>query len=333
MVNKFGSVKYKIIIAFVIISSIVGIIIYKSNSAMYINLPHQIPASISEKFIVGYTLNKELECEKTLREPMGLVAANDMLIVSDSGNNRVLFLDYEGNIIKTIGKTGNGNGEFIKPTGLTIYNNKIYVVDSGNYRIQVFNINGDFIDKIEINVEKYSSSHDFLNGIAVSDNNYIYISVYTGYTFGAKIIAITPDGKTKVINKQFEGHLAKVDNRVIFVSEMELIKKGEDYAATTGRNFMLEISDGKVLNLIELPYRYQPSGIFYNHGELVMVSASRASINTFDMNGKYKETLFKGDWIMLNGMAALTMDEDGNMFVCNKKKNVIYKFSKPENKE
>jgi hypothetical protein len=50
----------------------------------------------------------------------------------------------DGKILQTIGKTGNGNGEFSSPTELRLDGPNLIVVDALNFRVQVFDRAGDF---------------------------------------------------------------------------------------------------------------------------------------------------------------------------------------------
>jgi DNA-binding beta-propeller fold protein YncE len=69
-----------------------------------------------------------------------------LLLVVDSGNNRIQEIDSEGNFIRAWGKYGQEQGEFDHPTGITYDNERnIYVADYGNNRIQKFNREGSFI--------------------------------------------------------------------------------------------------------------------------------------------------------------------------------------------
>jgi sugar lactone lactonase YvrE len=50
----------------------------------------------------------------------------------------------QGNIVQTIGKTGNGEGEFNLPTELRLSGLNLLVVDAMNFRVQAFDRAGKF---------------------------------------------------------------------------------------------------------------------------------------------------------------------------------------------
>ncbi len=69
-----------------------------------------------------------------------------MLAVSDFANNTVYIINTEGKVIKTIGSTGNSEGQFNGPEGVCFGgDSSLYVVDSGNHRVQKFGIDGQYI--------------------------------------------------------------------------------------------------------------------------------------------------------------------------------------------
>ena len=62
---------------------------------------------------------------------------NDCVYIS-SHDNKVFKFNGSGELLLTIGKLGNGDGEFIHHEGIAIYNQEVYICDKGNNRIQVF---------------------------------------------------------------------------------------------------------------------------------------------------------------------------------------------------
>jgi sugar lactone lactonase YvrE len=58
--------------------------------------------------------------------------------------DQVFVLDMQGNILQTIGKTGDGDGEFNLPTELRLSGTNLFVVDAMNFRVQAFDRAGKF---------------------------------------------------------------------------------------------------------------------------------------------------------------------------------------------
>jgi DNA-binding beta-propeller fold protein YncE len=68
------------------------------------------------------------------------------LYVSDSQNDRVVEFDENGEMRRTWGEAGNGNGQFNRPYGIALdFEGRVYVADSGNNRIQVFDTTGQYL--------------------------------------------------------------------------------------------------------------------------------------------------------------------------------------------
>lgn len=76
-----------------------------------------------------------------LREPFALCSNFEGLIfIGDTGNNRIVVLNEEGDLVTTFGTFGQGNGQFNVPTDLCFLKNKLYVVDKKNNRVQVLKL-------------------------------------------------------------------------------------------------------------------------------------------------------------------------------------------------
>lgn len=97
------------------------------------------------------------------------------LYISDSKHHVVKVFNSEGLPVSTIGKKGNGNGEFYYPSFLALdREGKLYVVDSFNFRVQIFDVNGAFVNKFG----KLGDALGNLSkptGIAVDSENHIYV--------------------------------------------------------------------------------------------------------------------------------------------------------------
>ena len=75
-----------------------------------------------------------------LKEPKGIaIDSNDIIYVSECGNNRISIFTREGQFLRLFGTCGQEPGQFNNPTRITISTNgALYVSDSENSRVQVF---------------------------------------------------------------------------------------------------------------------------------------------------------------------------------------------------
>ena len=69
----------------------------------------------------------------------------------------------DGQVLRTWGSKGNGDGQFDDPTSVAVdtTNNRVYVADPINLRIQVFDSDGKFLTKWS--VPQWGRTHGFEN--------------------------------------------------------------------------------------------------------------------------------------------------------------------------
>lgn len=73
----------------------------------------------------------------------------ELVYIADSGNHRIVVFDLQGRFVRTIGKEGQGPGEFNTPTGLYVTEDShLAVADYRNNRIQIFDPQGKFLRNI-----------------------------------------------------------------------------------------------------------------------------------------------------------------------------------------
>jgi tripartite motif-containing protein 71 len=139
-----------------------------------------------------------------LSNPTGIVIdLQGNLFIVDTGNDRVVKCDGEGNFLKETGGFGWEEGQFNRPTFITTDNGlNIYVVDTQNKRVQRFDRNLNFISTIKIESSDDFSGFGLLEGVAVTsagelllsdiedddviklDNFYAYSQTFGGFGYG-----------------------------------------------------------------------------------------------------------------------------------------------------
>jgi hypothetical protein len=67
------------------------------------------------------------------------------VFVLDTKWRHIYQFDSDGNYLRTIGRKGQGPGEFMTPFCICTSENRLFVIDNGNRNIQVFDINGKLI--------------------------------------------------------------------------------------------------------------------------------------------------------------------------------------------
>ncbi len=76
------------------------------------------------------------------------------IYVVDSGAKNIKKFDTRGNFLKTIGREGQGPGEFGGPYYSTFAKDRLIVWDSGNRRLCAFEADGEFINSANISYEE-----------------------------------------------------------------------------------------------------------------------------------------------------------------------------------
>ena len=82
--------------------------------------------------------------------PRNLIFFGNDLVVADTGKNRLVVLSKEGNVLRMVGKEGEGTGELSEPVGLAAHEGQLFIGDTGNHRVQVFS--ADYVPKREFEV-------------------------------------------------------------------------------------------------------------------------------------------------------------------------------------
>jgi DNA-binding beta-propeller fold protein YncE len=80
------------------------------------------------------------------------IGPDDSIYVVDSGHNRVVKFNSDGQLLTTWGSEGSADGQFkgISSVAIDPTNTKVYVADPLNRRIQVFDSSGKFLTKWSI---------------------------------------------------------------------------------------------------------------------------------------------------------------------------------------
>jgi DNA-binding beta-propeller fold protein YncE len=112
--------------------------------------------------------------------------ARSLIYVVDAGSCRVLVFDFQGKLLRAIGRKGQGPGEFAKPTGMClIKDGGIAVADFGSNRIQSFDPSGKFVRSVTVTEAR------------VADLVYADGSYYTIPSFGASGYSVSMGSQDK----------------------------------------------------------------------------------------------------------------------------------------
>lgn len=212
-----------------------------------------------------------------------LVCIDDEIIATDSENDCLLIINKENGEMKTKGKTGNGNDDYLNPHGIYIKDDLIYVVDSGNNRIKILDTNLDFVNSIGTNnITLWKDTGAFLDDISVDDDGNIFFTVNTCIEKDAKLYCIEQGSDNpNVIMNNCTGVVTSYGNKTYFANTFELSKSMEK---RTGNSYIYEIENNEVVSSYLLPEKYAPIGLYVDESGLYCSSLTYREISKIDFN-------------------------------------------------
>ncbi|MBN1659398.1 MAG: TIGR03663 family protein [Anaerolineae bacterium] len=122
------------------------------------------------------------------------VAVDDDLgrvYVTDTGNERVVVFDLDGNHIASWGGEGIGPGSFAEPVGIDVdLDGNVYLVDTWNQRVQVFDSEGTYLREWVVDAW-YGESVVNKPFLAVDGQGRVYVTDPEGY----RVAVFGPEGE------------------------------------------------------------------------------------------------------------------------------------------
>jgi DNA-binding beta-propeller fold protein YncE len=150
------------------------------------------------------------------------IGPDDSIYVVDSGRNRIVKFNPDGQVLASWGSEGSGDGQFkgLSSVAVDPANNRAYVADAMNSRIQVFDLDGRFLT--EWSVPEWGQSHGYEDLAIDSQRGRLYASsahmaaVLVFDLNGTRIGSLTPKPPDKL-----EGPSAlALANRKLYVLNM-----------------------------------------------------------------------------------------------------------------
>jgi hypothetical protein len=225
----------------------------------------------------------------------GLVCRDNDVIIADRDYDRLIVMDYNNKIIKTVGKLGSGNLKISKPTDVAVSNDKIFVLESDNKRVQILDKNFNFLENISY--EPVLESFDkraFISDIEVDKDENIYLSSVNG-EYSKIMVYVASRKEFKELGNNFYGSLAKYKDEVFAISEAtkKVGEKGTYVGVQTGYNYIFKLNPNKMTLLGGLYLGLMPSGVVKTDEGLYCVSHVYKCLMYFDNDLNYKYSLLK----------------------------------------
>jgi tripartite motif-containing protein 71 len=262
-----------------------------------------------------------------LSNPAGVAvdSSTGNVFVSEYDKHRIKVFDKNGNLLRSWGSYGSGNGQLNYPTNLALAGNLVYVADSQNNRIEVFDSNGNF-------VRNWGSSGTgnghfaHPQGIATDSKGYVYVAD----TENARVQIFDASGSfIKTLSQPAEYPFnAPWDVTVdgagnIFVSDGDSI-----YVFDSAGNFLTHW----------YIYGYNLRLAVSRNGQLYVTVTDGEDYETdavvvFDSSGN--ELWRFGDWGLgdgeFRGFSDIALDADGNVYVAESANNRVQVFDSSGN--
>lgn len=285
----------------------------------------KFPKSIEKKI----KLNK-INVEE-IKSVSGIVCRENDILLTDMKENCIFRIDYNGKLIEKIGKTGNGELEFLNPHNIKIYDDEVYILDSGNKRVVVLDKDLKFIEKIDIDLDdELKEYQDFtLKYIAVNDD-YIMLN---GLSTRRSDNIICIDRKTKEkrkIAENFFGPMSFYKDKFYAINYFVKVYNPDEsdfFTLEIGENFLFNVDPKEGLkNKIDLSPGLHAADILVKKDSLYLVSNSLREIVKYDLSGKplfvTEQILDMDDDDYISGM---DMDVNGSFYISSERGNIIYK--------
>ncbi len=115
------------------------------------------PVSLEERterieFIEDLVLGEDdTDPNQNFYRPSGVaVDASGRLFIVDMGNHRVQVFDADGSFVASLGRAGQGPGEFAEPTSATVIGDRLLVFDRENMRISMWSTEGEHLGELGV---------------------------------------------------------------------------------------------------------------------------------------------------------------------------------------
>lgn len=243
------------------------------------------------------------------------IAADDSIYVTDTGNNRIVHLDQNHEVLKVIGDL-DGEGKLNGPKGVFVKDDgSVYVADTKNQRIALFDKEGKYIQELAapdspLLGKKFSYSPSKL---IVDKRDYLYV-VSEGNTKGLMQIDSKGEFKGFFGTNEVDFSLWRLITRLIATDEQKA--KLESVQPLAFSN-LAQDKDGFIYTTT------------LGTDENQIKRLSPVGVDTLNQGGKkYGDLLSYGNNIETSAFIDITINEDGLITALNLQTSRVYQYDK-----
>lgn len=269
-----------------------------------------------------------------LKQPGGVLARENDLIVADSAAGCLVVLSKEGVPIKTVGRLGNGEGEFFHPSAILSFNESVCVLDGGNDRIERFSEELEYEGYVQL--IRPSSRYDFYDFAYDVEGN-LYLSRFDGDNQRIYCYEAGKSGEPTPIGENACGVLTEKGGQVYAVnygasySEGPLSKNHHifvDRGFSAGNCYLFSATQTQLTKVSELPTMMSGTSVCPYENGFLIYSESIDSVVQFSGEGEFEKTIVKLPMgtssnsrleAAADGTIYVTGNEDTNIYVITRK--------------
>lgn len=270
----------------------------------------------------GYTLSGK--CSGIT--PFGAAVLENSVLICDMGNNCLREFDFQGNEIRKVGQSGNGNGEFLRPSGMAYCNERFYVVDSGNSRVQILDRNLEYRSEYALDKLGGSAADTFYTDIAACEDGVVTVLTNSVLKENARVYISDPDGSVQKTPFILYGYTNCEKDRVYYTNTFELFENHSSYEAVIRESALYELVNDELRDICKFPYKYGPTDFIVDGDDVYVLSCVWARLDHFKTDGSYIETIWEFD--SLSPESCLVHTSQEGFIVTDKQNNVAYFLSR-----
>lgn len=245
------------------------------------------------------------------------------IYVADSGNDRIVKFDPNGNYLMQFGISGKNDGQFMEPRGVAVdHQGNIYVADTMNERVQKFDSGGKFLLKFSSNGTDDGQFHPY--GITVDKSGFVYITdvgnqrIEKFDSLGNFLLKFGTRGQN---NGEFDG-----------IERINVDNSGYLYITSTIHGVL--IFDGNGIYVKTIPLKTTLAGnnapdawgiSLDKNGSIYVAGYNQARIQKFNPQGNF-EYEFGSEQGQFNHPGNIAIDNSGNILVADADNNRIEKL-------
>lgn len=183
--------------------------------------------------------------------------------------------------------------QLVKATILTYANQKLYVVDEAFNMIYVYQIlEDDFILEQEYAIT-LRQPQTFYADIAV-DQQFIYLTYFDADKETAKIEVIDQETSNEhLIGDGFVGYVYMDEHRPYAIQLLEYYQENQEEGFRMGNNPLFQIDNEQLVQKANLIQGSAPADFLIKDQQLYVYSAGWSSIDVYQMDGTYQQSLAK----------------------------------------